>query len=142
MDPRPLPPQGVIAGLGSRRNAGFRLSPLDRSRQERTRLRRQTVGILRTGVGIARREDRQRPDKDEWLATIDTALASFDTTPYILQRFHKGKRLRQTYFDRESDEIRDLRRPRAALSVLFRDRRRRASRSAAFSRPSLPPTNG
>ncbi|MGB8519074.1 MAG: hypothetical protein WCD38_02810, partial [Candidatus Tumulicola sp.] len=44
--------------------------------------------------------------KEEWAATIDTALASFDATPYVLQSFHKAKRLRQSYFDRESDEIR------------------------------------
>ena len=44
--------------------------------------------------------------KDEWVATIDNALASFDTTPYILQRFHKGKRIRQTYFDRDNDDLR------------------------------------
>jgi hypothetical protein len=44
--------------------------------------------------------------KEEWTQTIDTALNSFDKVPHILQRFHKGKRLRQDYLDREKDEIR------------------------------------
>ncbi|MEO7203047.1 MAG: hypothetical protein ABI431_09120, partial [Candidatus Tumulicola sp.] len=38
-------------------------------------------------------------------ATIDLALASYDETPYILQRFHKSKRLRQQFFDRENNVI-------------------------------------
>jgi hypothetical protein len=34
-------------------------------------------------------------------------LTSYERTPYILQRFHKGKLIRQSYFDRERDEIRE-----------------------------------
>ncbi len=43
--------------------------------------------------------------KEEWTAAIDEGLSSFDHTPYILQRFHKGKRIRMPYLDRENDEI-------------------------------------
>jgi hypothetical protein len=45
--------------------------------------------------------------REEWASTIETALASYDRTPWILQRFHKGKLVRQTYLDRETDEIRE-----------------------------------
>ncbi len=45
--------------------------------------------------------------REEWTSTIETALASYDRTPWILQRFHKGKLIRQTYFDREADEVRE-----------------------------------
>ena len=45
--------------------------------------------------------------REEWAEAIDTALTSYDRTPYVLQRFYKGKRVRQTYFDRERDEIRE-----------------------------------
>ena len=60
MDPRPLPPQAVVAGLeaGGAPIADFRRSR--RSRQERTRLRREAFRILGTGLGIARRQDCQR----------------------------------------------------------------------------------
>ncbi|MBV9232464.1 MAG: hypothetical protein JO030_00360, partial [Candidatus Eremiobacteraeota bacterium] len=37
----------------------------------------------------------------------ETALESFERNPWILQRFHKGKRVRQNYLDRERDEIRE-----------------------------------
>ena len=45
--------------------------------------------------------------REEWESAIDEALASFDRTPWILQRFHKGKLVRQRYLDRDRDEIRE-----------------------------------
>jgi hypothetical protein len=45
--------------------------------------------------------------REEWAAVIDVALTSYDRTPYVLQRFHKGKRVKQTYLDRDRDEIRE-----------------------------------
>jgi len=35
----------------------------------------------------------------EWAAAIDHALASFPTTPYILQEFHKGRIYELDYWD-------------------------------------------
>jgi hypothetical protein len=44
--------------------------------------------------------------REEWIATLKEATREYETTPRILQRFHKGKRVRQQYYDRERDEIR------------------------------------
>ncbi len=44
--------------------------------------------------------------KDEWVATLREAIGEFDRTPRILQRFYKGKRVRQSYLDRTEDDIR------------------------------------
>ena len=41
----------------------------------------------------------------EWEKRIDNALATFETSPTILQRFHKGKLFEQRYWDRESNEL-------------------------------------
>jgi hypothetical protein len=46
--------------------------------------------------------------KEDWQSTLEAALASYDRTPYILQRFHKGKRVKVPYLDRKSDAIADL----------------------------------
>jgi hypothetical protein len=46
--------------------------------------------------------------KDDWQKTLDDALASYPRTPYVLQRFHKGKRVKVPYFDRKTDAIADL----------------------------------
>ena len=46
--------------------------------------------------------------KDEWREALREAQASFDKTPYILQRFHKGKRVRVPYLDASSGEIEEM----------------------------------
>lgn len=107
MDPRPLPPQGVIAGL----EAGG--SPVTDFRQLAALPKSERAYVVKPsgfselawgsrGVKIA--DDLTR---EEWASTIDNALDSYDRTPWILQRFHKGKLVRQGYFDRERDEIRE-----------------------------------
>ena len=47
--------------------------------------------------------------EEDWAAAVDTALAHFDTTPYILQQFHKAARLPVKYYDFHKDEIRPMR---------------------------------
>lgn len=106
MDPRPLPPQGVIAGLeaGGSPVADFRRL-IDLGKSERDYVVKPS-GFSELAWGSRGVKVANDLTKDEWSATIDDALASFDRTPYVLQRFHKGKRLRQDYFDRERDEVR------------------------------------
>jgi hypothetical protein len=106
MDPRVLPPQAVIAGLqaGGKPVADFhRLIDLGKSERDYVV---KPSGFSELAWGSRGVKIANDLTKDEWTATIDSALGAFDTTPYILQRFHKGKRLRQSYFDREHDEIR------------------------------------
>ncbi len=106
MDPRPLPPQGVIAGLEAAGApvADFRRL-IDLGKSERDYVVKPS-GFSELAWGSRGVKIANDLTKEEWAATIDTALASFDATPYVLQSFHKAKRLRQSYFDRESDEIR------------------------------------
>jgi hypothetical protein len=105
VDPRALPPQGVIAGLdpAGRPISDFR-QLIDLSKSERAYvLKPSGFSELAWGSrGVKIGDDLTR---DEWAAAVQTALDSYDRTPYILQRFHKGKRVRQNYFDRERDEI-------------------------------------
>ncbi len=106
LDPRPLPPQAVVHGLnaGGQPIADFRRL-IELGKSERDYVVKPS-GFSELAWGSRGVKIANDLTKDEWTATIDAALASFDKTPYILQRFHKGKRLRQTYFDREKDEIR------------------------------------
>jgi hypothetical protein len=46
--------------------------------------------------------------KEEWIAALGEAMNDYGKTPRILQRFHKGKRVRQLYFDRKSDEVKNF----------------------------------
>ncbi len=106
VDPRPMPPQGAIVGLqaGGRPVSDFRqLASMPKSERAYV-VKPSGFSELAWGSrGVKIGDDLTR---EEWTATIDNALDSFDKTPYVLQRFHKGKRVRQSYFDRERDEIR------------------------------------
>jgi hypothetical protein len=107
IDPRQMPPQGVIAGLeaGGAPISDFRqLIALPKSERAYV-VKPSGFSELAWGSrGVKIGDDLTR---EEWTATIETALGSFDRTPWILQRFHKGKLVRQTYFDREADEVRE-----------------------------------
>jgi hypothetical protein len=107
IDPRPLPPQGTIAGLeaGGAPISDFRqLIALPKSERAYV-VKPSGFSELAWGSrGVKIGDDLTR---DEWASVIETALASYDRTPWILQRFHKGKLVRQSYFDRERDEIRE-----------------------------------
>lgn len=106
MDSRPLPPHAVIAGLeaGGHAISDFR-ALIDLGKSERDYVVKpsgfSSLAWGSRGVKIANDLTRE-----EWVAAIDGALASFDSTPHILQRFHKGRRLQQTYFDPERDQVR------------------------------------
>jgi hypothetical protein len=105
LDPRPLPPQAVIAGLES---GGHPLADwhelLELGKSERDWVVKPSgysdLAWGSKGVKIA-----NDLTKEEWRAVIDNALAAFDRTPHILQRFHKGKRIRMPYLNRDAGEI-------------------------------------
>src|SRR5580700_10829936 len=105
IDPRPMPPQGVVAGLqaGGAPISDFRqLVALPKSERAYV-VKPSGFSALAWGSrGVKIGDDQTR---EEWQATIETALESYERTPWILQDFHKGKRVRQSYFDRERDEI-------------------------------------
>jgi hypothetical protein len=105
LDPRPLPPQAVIAGLeafGEPVSDWHKLIELGKSERDYVV---KPSGFSELAWGSRGVKIANDLTKDDWAATIDNALASFDKTPYILQRFHKGKRIRQTYFDRATEEV-------------------------------------
>ena len=44
----------------------------------------------------------------EWEKRIEDALAKFDSTPTIMQRFHKGRLVEHRYFDPDSNELKTM----------------------------------
>ena len=44
----------------------------------------------------------------EWQRRIDNALATFESSPTILQRFHKGRLFERRYWDAESGELKTM----------------------------------
>jgi len=108
MDPQPLPPQASINGLtaaGEPVNAWSQLVPLGKSERDFV-VKPSGFSELAWGSrGVKVATDLTRED---WQAAIEGALAAYPTTPHILQRFHKGKRVRVPYYDRKTDDIAEL----------------------------------
>jgi hypothetical protein len=103
LDPAPLPQHAVIPRLEIHdwREAA-RFSQKDRE------LLLKVSGFSPLGWGsrgIALGADLPHA---EWERRIDNALATFESSPTILQRFHKGRLFEHRYWDAESGELKTL----------------------------------
>jgi hypothetical protein len=108
IDPRPLPPQAVIYGLeGGGKPISDWMALLDLGKSERDFVVKPS-GYSELAWGSRGVRVANDLTKDEWAATLQEALREFDRTPRVLQRFTKGRRLRQAYYDREHNEIRNF----------------------------------
>lgn len=108
LDPRPLPPQAVIANLtveGRPIREWRELYGLSKSERQFV-VKPSGFSPLAWGSrGVYVANDLT---KNEWMAIIDGGLATFETTPQILQRYHKARRVRSPYLDVPSNTVRDL----------------------------------
>lgn len=104
MDPTPLPQHAVIPRLELHdwREAG-RLSQKDRE------LLLKVSGFSPLGWGSRGVFVGQDTPQAEWQQLVEEALASFETTPKIMQRFHKARLLEQPYWERETSELKTMR---------------------------------
>lgn len=103
LDPTPLPQHAVIPRLEIHdwREAG-RFSQKDRH------LLLKVSGFSPLGWGsrgIALGSDLPHSD---WQQRIENALATFETSPTILQKFHKGRLFEHRYWDRDSGELKTM----------------------------------
>ena len=105
LDPRPLPPQGVIVGLEA---AGQPVADwqqlIELGKSDRDYVVKPS-GFSELAWGSRGVKIANDLTKEEWRDAIDNALKAYDTTPHILQRFHKGKRIRMPYLDMASGDI-------------------------------------
>jgi len=105
LDPRTLPPQAAIHDLfaaGEPVNDWMQLVPLGKSERDYV-VKPSGFSELAWGSrGVKVANDLPR---EEWEKVLRDGLASFNKTPYILQRFHKGKRVKVPYYDTKSDGI-------------------------------------
>jgi hypothetical protein len=104
LDPTPLPQHAVIPRLELQdwREAG-RFSQKDRH------LLLKVSGFSPLGWGsrgIALGSDLPHA---EWQQRIENALATFETSPTILQKFHKGRLFEHRYWDPDSSELKTMR---------------------------------
>jgi hypothetical protein len=104
LDPTPLPQHGVIPRLeihNWREAAKF-------SQKERDLLIKVS-GFSPLGWGSRGIIVGSDVPQTEWEKQLDEALASFNTSPRIMQRFHKARLLDHRYWDSDSGEIKTMR---------------------------------
>jgi hypothetical protein len=103
LDPTPLPQHAVIPRLEIHNwKEAAKLSQKDRD------LLLKVSGFSPFGWGsrgIALGADLPHA---EWERRIDNALASFESSPTILQRFHKGRLFEHQYWDTNSGELKTM----------------------------------
>ncbi len=108
VDPRPLPPHAVIPGLemGGRPVSDWR--QLKSARQRERELVLKPSGYSPEAWGSRGVMIGHDLPAEEWAEGIEKALASFETTPYVLQRFHKGRRFEVKYFDFDEGRVKSM----------------------------------
>ena len=108
VDPRPLPPQAAIVDLyagGMPVHDWRQLEELGKSERDYV-IKPSGFSPLAWGSkGVKVANDLTR---EEWRAAIGDALTSFPKTPHILQRFHKGRRVRVPFVGASNDAIREM----------------------------------
>jgi hypothetical protein len=105
VDPRPMPWQAAIVDLtanGAPVHEWSQLEDLGKSERDYV-LKPSGFSELAWGSkGVKVANDLTR---DKWRDALKQALASFDHTPYILQRFHKGKRVQVPFLATATGEV-------------------------------------
>jgi hypothetical protein len=99
LDPRPLPPQAAIAGLsasGVPVNDWMQLESLGKGDRDYVVKPSGFSEFAWGSRGVSIANDMTRED---WKAALVDGLAAFDKVPHILQRFHKGRRVKADYLD-------------------------------------------
>ena len=104
MDPTPLPQHAVIPRLEIHdwREAG-KLSQKERE------LLLKVSGFSPLGWGSRGVSVGQDLPGAEWQRLIDEALATFETTPQIMQQFHRARLVDQPYWDQQTSEEKIMR---------------------------------
>jgi len=108
MDPRPVPPHAVIPGLS------INGSPVTDFRQLKDCTKKERELVIKPsgfselawgGRGVTVGHDESASN---WSEAIENALKSFPKTPYILQEFHKGRKVQLRYYDFDRQTVRSM----------------------------------
>ena len=105
LDPRPIPPSAIIPDLmaGGHPVADWRA--LGHASQKDRRLVIKPSGFSELAWGSRGVSIGHDLSQTEWAGAMETALASFSSTPYVLQEFHKGRQFTLSYYDVVKDDI-------------------------------------
>ena len=105
LDPAPVPPSAVIPGLSVGGRAVMHWGDLAAATQKQRHFVLKPSGFSELAWGSRGVSVGHDLPQHEWAAAIETALAAFPHTPYVLQEFHKGRQYHVDYYDAHTGEI-------------------------------------
>jgi hypothetical protein len=108
VDPRPMPWQAAIVDLSAQGQPVHDWAQLEELGKSERDYVLKPSGFSELAWGSKGVKVANDLTKDEWKNALHEALKSFDHTPYILQRFHKGKRVRVPFLSTSTDEIKEM----------------------------------
>lgn len=118
LDPAPLPPQAVIYGLereGEVVSDWMQLAEL--SKRERNFVVKPS-GFSEWAWGARGVKIAHDLTQEAWRMTLADALNSYAKNPHILQVFHKAKKIKQSYFNTQHNQLEEFF-GRVRLSLYF-----------------------
>ncbi|HTW82795.1 MAG TPA: hypothetical protein VMD91_01855 [Candidatus Sulfotelmatobacter sp.] len=108
VDPRPLPPQAAIVDLTAAGVPVREWSQLDELGKSERDYVLKPSGFSELAWGSRGVKVANDLTKEGWHDALREALDSFEHTPYVLQRFHKGRRVRVPYVDPATGAVREM----------------------------------
>lgn len=99
LDPAPIPPTATIPGLQIGGRAVSNWADLAAATQKERHFVIKPSGFSELAWGSRGVSIGHDMPQTEWAGALQKALASFPTTPYILQEFHKGRLFEMDYVD-------------------------------------------
>lgn len=118
LDPAPVPPSAVIPALSIGGRAVMNWTDLAGASQKERHFVIKPSGFSELAWGSRGVSIGHDLPQTEWAAAIDSALAAFPHTPYVLQEFHKGRQYQLDYFDPVTGEMKAMS-GRARLSPYY-----------------------
>jgi hypothetical protein len=108
LDPAPIPPSATIPGLSLGGRAVANWTDLATATQKERHFVIKPSGFSELAWGSRGVSVGHDIAQTEWAAALDSALASFPQTPYVLQEFHKGRLFDVSYFDPVTGEMKQM----------------------------------
>lgn len=99
LDPSPIPPTATIPGLHIGERAVANWSDLETATQKERHFVIKPSGFSELAWGSRGVSIGHDLPQTEWAGALQHALASFQTTPYLVQEFHKGRLFELDYLD-------------------------------------------
>lgn len=108
LDDRSIPPHAEISGFRWRGQPVREWQVIRDSTQKERRLVIKPSGFSPLSWGSRGVKVGHDMSQEDWAASVDDALASFATSPHVLQPFRDSSLMRVRYHDESTGEVRDM----------------------------------